>query len=105
MRSKSFFTNIFQSLKSVLLNKYIILLVAFGVYITFFDQHNLISRWQSHQKIKEMELERKYYEDEIAKNKQLLNKLQKDNGYLEKFAREKYFMRNRGEEIFIIKED
>jgi cell division protein DivIC len=52
-----------------------------------------------------MELERKYYEDEIAKNKQLLNKLQKDDAYLEKFAREKYFMRNRGEEIFIIKED
>lgn len=105
MSFKSFFAKIFKLIKSVLFNKYIIVLIAFGVYITFFDHYSLISRWKTHQKIKEMELERKYYEDEIAKNKQMLNKLQKDDAYLEKFAREKYFMRNRGEEIFIIKED
>lgn len=105
MSTQRFSAKIFKLLKSTILNKYIIVLVGFGVYITFFDQHSLLSRWQSAQKIKELNAEYKYYQEEIAKNKQLLNKLQKDNDYLEKFAREKYFMRNRGEEIFIIKEN
>ncbi len=105
MSNRSFFGKIFSMLKSVFLNKYIIVLVSFGVYITFFDQHNLINRWQSNRKIKELQEEHKYYENEIAKNKHELQKLQKDDDYLEKYAREKYLMRNNGEEIFIIKED
>lgn len=105
MSNQPFFGKIFNLLKSVILNKYIIVLVSFGVYITFFDQHNLINRWQSNRKIKELQEEHKYYEEEIAKNKQELQKLQKDDDYLEKYAREKYLMRNKGEEIFIIKED
>lgn len=105
MSTPLFLSKIFKLLKSIILNKYILVLVGYGVYITFFDQHSLLSRWQSAQKIKELNAEYNYYQQEIAKNKQLLNKLQKDNDYLEKFAREKYFMRNRGEEIFIIKEE
>lgn len=105
MSNQSVFRKILSLLKSVILNKYIIVLVSFGVYITFFDQHNLINRWQLNQKIKELQQEHKYYEEEIAKNKNELQKLQKDDDYLEKYAREKYLMRNKGEEIFIIKED
>lgn len=105
MSIRQFLAGTFKILKSTILNKYIIVLVGFGVYITFFDQHSLISRWQSAQKIKELNAEYKYYQEEIAKNKQQLNRLQRNNDYLEKFAREKYFMRNRGEEIFIIKEE
>ncbi len=105
MNNQSAFQKIFNLLKSVVLNKYVIVLVSFGIYITFFDQHNLINRWQSNQKIKELEEEHKYYEQEIKKNKEELQRLQRDDDYLEKYAREKYFMRNKGEEIYIIKED
>jgi len=105
MRFPSVLNKIFNAIKSVVLNKYIIVLVAFGVYITFFDQHNLINRWQSNRKIKELNEEYKYYQGEIEKNKSELHRLQHDDQYLEKYAREKYLIRNKGEEIFIIKEE
>jgi cell division protein FtsB len=105
MSFRSVFNKIFSAIKAVVLNKYIIVLVTFGIYITFFDQHNLINRWESNRKIKELNEEYKYYEGEIDKNKKELQRLQNDNQYLEKYAREKYLMRNKGEEIFIIKED
>jgi len=105
MSLKSVFAKLFNSVKAIIFNKYIIVLVSFGVYITFFDQHSLINRWQSNRKIKELNEEYKYYEGEIDKNKKELYRLQHDNDYLEKYAREKYLMRNKGEEIFIIKED
>lgn len=102
MRLPSVFNKIFNAVKLVVLNKYIIVLITFGVYITFFDQHNLITRWQSNQKIKQLNEEYKYYQSEIDKNKKELYRLQHDNEYLEKYAREKYLMHNKGEEIFII---
>jgi len=105
MSFRTVFYKIFSAIKAIVLNKYIIVLVTFGVYITFFDQHNLINRWQSNRKIKELKEEYKYYEGEIDKNKKELQRLQYDDEYLEKYAREKYLMRNKGEEIFIIKED
>jgi len=105
MSFRSVFNKIFNAIKAVVLNKYIIVLVTFGVYITFFDQHNLINRWESNRKIKELNEEYKYYEGEIDKNKKELHRLQNDNQYLEKYAREKYLMRNKGEEIFLIKEE
>lgn len=51
-----------------------------------------------------MEKEYKYYLDEIEKNKSEMYKLENDNEYLEKFAREHYHMKNKNEEIFIIKD-
>jgi len=98
-------TKFFNSVKAIILNKYVIVLVAFGIYITFFDRYNLLNRWESNRKIKELNEEYKYYQGEIDKNKKELYRLQHDDGYLEKYAREKYLMRNKGEEIFIIKEE
>lgn len=104
MSFTTFSKRLFASVKAIILNKYLIVLVTFGIYITFFDQHSLISRYQSQQKIKELEIEYQYYQSEISKNKQLLHKLKTDNQFLEQFARENYLMRNKGEEIFIIKD-
>jgi len=47
--------------------------------------------------------EYKYYQDEITNDKLEMQKLQNDDQYLEKFAREHYHMKNEDEEIFIIK--
>lgn len=91
-------------LKPIVLNKYLIVLISFGVFITFFDDHNLIHRWETQRKIKELEKEYQYYQNEIKSSKMQMKKLQTDDGYLEKFAREKYHMKSEDEDIFIIKE-
>jgi len=76
----------------------------FAIMVTFFDNHSLIRRWQSYRRISLMEKELKFYEDKIKTTKQKTTDLQSSNENLEKFAREKYNMRNKDEDIFIIKE-
>ena len=100
----AFFTTTGKKLGKVLLNKYLIVFIAYTVFVTFFDQHSLIHRWQTHQKISQLEKEYKFYQDEIKSNKQKKFELQSSNANLEKFAREHYFMKKENEDIFIIKE-
>ncbi len=88
----------------IFLNKYLIVFVVFAVFVTFFDEHNLIHRWQSHQRITQMEKEIKFYQDEIKTTRQKKNELQSNNGNLEKFAREHYYLKKVNEDIFIINE-
>jgi cell division protein DivIC len=93
-----------MKLKKIFLNKYLIVFVAFAVWVTFFDEHSLIHRFQSYRRISEMENELKYYQDEINATKQKKTELQSSDENLEKFAREHYFMKRQDEDIFIIKE-
>jgi len=91
-------------IKKIFLNKYLIVFVVFTVFVTFFDEHNLIHRWQSHQRIVQMEKEIKFYQDEIKATQQKKNELQSSKENLEKFAREHYYLKKENEDIFIINE-
>ncbi|MDD3320414.1 MAG: septum formation initiator family protein [Paludibacter sp.] len=93
-----------KRLKSIFLNKYLIVLVVFTVFITFFDEHNLIDRFNTFRKIKSLEKEQQFYQDEIEATKKKKNELESNNENLEKFAREQYLMKKSNEDIFIIKE-
>lgn len=93
----------FSFIKRVLLNKYSFVLVLFFVYLVFFDDHNLIKRFRTQQEIKQLELEYQYYLDEIEDNKAKIYQLNNDSVYLEKFAREKYYMKKDNEDVFILK--
>jgi cell division protein FtsB len=87
-----------------LASKYSIVFILFAVYLTVFDEHSLINRWNNYKKIKKMEEEVKYYQNEIKVNKQKMNELQSSDENLEKFAREHYLMKRADEDIYIIKE-
>jgi len=100
----SLFAKVGKKTKSLLLNKYLIVFSIFTVFVTFFDEHSLIHRWQSYRRISLMEEELNFYKDEIKATKQKKNELQSNNENLEKFAREQYNMKNENEDIFIIKE-
>jgi len=100
----SFISKIGNKLKLIFLNKYLIVFVVFTVFITFFDEHNLINRWQTHQKINKLEDELKFFQEEIKATRQKKNELESNNQNLEKFAREQYLMKKENEDIFIIKE-
>ena len=95
---------IWKRVKPVALNKYVLVLVGFGVFITFFDQHNLINRWRTGQNIKQLKREITHYRDEIENNKRKMQELQSSDENLEKFAREQYLMKKKDEDIFIIDE-
>ena len=93
-----------KRLSKIVLNKYVLVLILFTVFVTFFDEHSLIHRWETSQRINEMEKEVKFYEDEIKATKQKKIELQSNNENLEKFAREHYYMKRKDKDIFIVKE-
>lgn len=76
----------------------------FVVWIIFFDQNNLIDRFQSIQKNRSLENEKTYYQEKIEDDKRKLNELRTDRENLEKFAREQYYMKKDNEDIFVLVE-
>ena len=99
LKNRTFIKNI----RHYLLNKYTFVLLIFFLYLTFFDDHNLIKRHKTAQEIKKLEQEYQYYSDEIKSNKDKIYRLNHDTTYLEKFAREKYYMKKDHEDVFILK--
>lgn len=97
------FKKLLKISRSIILNKYLITIFGFLVFITFFEQHSLINRWETYQNIKKLEKEYEYYKEEIKKNKTEYERLKNDKEYIEKFAREHYNMKLDDEDIFIIK--
>ncbi|MFW5725769.1 MAG: FtsB family cell division protein [Bacteroidota bacterium] len=93
-----------EKIPSFLKNKYVIVLIAAGVWILFFDQNNLIQQYRLSRRIKELNQEKKYYQNEIQRDSTYLDKLKHDPLELERYAREKYLMKKKNEDIFIIEE-
>jgi cell division protein FtsB len=79
-------------------------LIVFGVFITFFDNHNLIKRWRTANNIKQLEKEIVHYNNLIETDKERMRELKSSDENLEKFAREQYFMKRENEDIFIVNE-
>ena len=90
-------------IQGIFLNKYFVVLFLFFLYLIFFDDHNLIKRYNTKQDIKHLEQEYNYYLDEIDADKAKIHQIKYDSVFLEKFAREKYYMKKDHEDVFIMK--
>jgi cell division protein FtsB len=94
--------SVLKKILKVLLNKYFLTIVAFGVWILFFDTNNIIIRNKMQQKLDELNQEKKFYLDEIRADSTLTKQLMTDSAWLEKFAREKYLMKKDNEDLFLV---
>lgn len=94
------------SIIKILGNKYVIVLLFFIIWMLFLDNYSYLDQRALNQQIEELEANKKYYQEEIYKDKQNIKKL-KNPMEIEKYAREKYFMKKDSEDIYIIdfKED
>ena len=86
-------------------NKYIIATLIFVVIILFIDQYNVFNQSKSLKKLNKAKDQVEFYEAEIEKNQETLDKLQKDSALMERIAREKYMMKRDNEVIYIIEND
>ena len=91
---------LFKLIKST----YGIIIILFIFWMIFFDSNSLIIHNELNNDINELDVQKSYYEKEIAKDKIELQLIQTDSG-LEKYAREKLFMKKENEEIFLIEYD
>ena len=94
--------NKIAKIKSIFLNKYMIVLLFFAVVIVFFDDSNLILRFRTARKIDNLEIEINKCKNDIKTNKLKIRELEAGGENVEKFAREQYFFKKDNEDIFII---
>lgn len=73
----------------------------FLVWISFFDQNNLITQFSYSSKLNQLNKDKAFYTKEIEQTKKELKELTTHQKALEKFAREKYLMKKNDEEIFV----
>ncbi len=82
-------------------NTYVLVLTIFVIWMAFFDTNSLLIHRELQQEINKLEQQKDFLQKEIEKDKKLLNEL-KDPKALEKYAREKYYMKKDNEEVFLI---
>ncbi|MGY5846981.1 FtsB family cell division protein [Salegentibacter sp. HM20] len=85
----------------ILSNKYVLLSLIFVGWMFFLDSNSWFIHRELDQEINELEDNKRYYQNEINRDKAVIEQLQ-DSVELEKFARQKYFMKRPDEEIYII---
>ncbi|HRE50926.1 MAG TPA: septum formation initiator family protein [Flavitalea sp.] len=88
---------------SIFKNKYLLTAAAFAVWMVFFDDRDVITtHFKRRMELNKLEKSKAYYEEQIRDTRNELNKLKSDAGTLEKYAREKYWMKKDNEDLFII---
>ncbi len=82
-------------------NKYIWSLLFFIVWMLFLDNYSYFDHRVLDNQIEELEDNKNYYQGEIKKDEAQIKQL-KNPEQIEKYAREKYFMKKDSEDIYII---
>ncbi len=82
-------------------NRYVLVLAFFIAWLLFLDNYSWLNHRQLDIEIDELETNKHYYQDEINKDQRNIKLLQ-NSDQVEKYAREKYYMKRDSEDIFII---
>lgn len=99
----SFFKNLTNTypILRILGNRYVIVLVFFSVWMLFLDNTSYLEHRILNKQLEELENNKKYYQEEIRKDGENI-KLLNNPDQIEKYAREKYYMKRDSEDIYII---
>lgn len=87
---------------SWLKNKYTLILVAFVIWMIFFDTNSIFVHRKLDHEISEVNHKIKYYREKYQKDSIAYSQLKNSKEAREKYARENYFMKKRNEDIFIV---
>ena len=82
-------------------NKYVWFLLFFCTWMIFLDNYSYFDHRILDQQIEDLEDNATYYKEEIKKDQQNIKQL-KNSEQIEKYAREKYYMKKDSEDIYII---
>ncbi len=82
-------------------NKYLLIVLLFSIWMFFFDTNSYFIHNELNNSIESLENNKEIYKDEIEVDKIFINKM-KDSNEVEKYAREKYYLKKENEDIYII---
>ncbi|HEX7365516.1 MAG TPA: septum formation initiator family protein [Pelobium sp.] len=91
-----------KNLLNLLKNKFFIAGIAFIVWMLFFDRNDLASQYDYRNKVQKLEEEKEFYTTEIEKADTELKELTTNIQSLEKFARERYYMKRENEDVYVV---
>ena len=94
--------NLWKQLPQWVKNPYLLLGMSFLLWMLFFDAEDLVTQYRLRSKLKNLAAEKAYYLKQIEKISKDREELASNEDLLEKFAREKYFMKKKTEDLYII---
>jgi hypothetical protein len=89
-------------IQKIIKKKYIIASVIYTVWIAFFDQNSLLSWYKTRTEMTALVQNRDFYKSEIENLKKENRELFGDIRNLEKFGREKFFMKKLDEDLYLV---
>jgi cell division protein FtsB len=91
-----------KRVSKLLLSKYLFATVVFTIWIAFFDRNAFVTQWTLGSTIDNLQEEKAFLIRETEATRLLQLDIQTNK---EKYAREKYFMKQPGEQVFIIESE
>jgi len=82
-------------------NRYVLVIIFVTVWLLFLDNYSYIEHRVLDKQINELEDNKEYYIQEIKKDSTSIKQLNNPD-QIEKYAREKYYMKRDNEDIYII---
>lgn len=89
----------------VITNKYFLAPAFLLVWIFFFDANNFFTQLESRKQLQKLRDERVYYQERIEEVRKNYKELSSNPQTMEKYARERYFMKKSNEEIYLVVEE
>jgi hypothetical protein len=85
-------------------NKFFIAFAVFCVIVLFLDKNDVFTQLERRKELRDLEKSREFYTRAIKTERADLEGLKTDPAVMEKYAREKHFMKRDNEDIFLVPE-
>jgi len=85
--------------------KYLVVCIAGILIVGFFDENSVWSHVKNRERINELEKEKEKYDAEFRRDQARIRELQKNPKAIRKIARERYFMKEEDEDIFVLSDE
>ncbi len=83
-------------------NFYVVASIIFVIWMIFLDPNNLWRQIKQKQKVNELREKRDFYSHRIEELSKESENISEDSAELERYAREKFFMKKKSEDVFIV---
>ncbi len=85
-------------------NKYVLIIILFLIWMLFFDTNSYLIHNELNNDIRALEENKDFYKKEIDHDKVFIEKM-KDSDEVERYGREKYYLKKENEDIYIIQNE
>jgi cell division protein FtsB len=91
-----------MSIIKIFRNKYVIALSAFIVLMLFVDHNDIFVQFDRRKQLDALLASKQFYEKQIEQTRKNLSDLQNNSAALEKYAREKFYLKRDNEDLFVV---